>query len=100
MSKNSRKTNGVRPPKKVSKKKVQNKEKKTPKVDKPCLPRAMSKYYWFTLNNYTEEEEYEISNTVGYNPLFGYICFGKERGEKNGVPHLQGYIELTEEGIN
>jgi len=45
------------------------------------------KSFTFTVNNYKEEDiklftELECS----------YLCFGKEVGKKNKVPHLQGYV--------
>lgn len=57
------------------------------------MPSPQGKYWCFTLNNYTVEEE----KHVGYlatGEHVTYIIFGRERGE-NGTPHLQGYLELT-----
>lgn len=56
-----------------------------------------SKYWVWTLNNYSEEEkkaidacsEKEIRTQQG----ISYICYGEEIGE-NGTPHLQGYVEF------
>jgi hypothetical protein len=49
--------------------------------------------FCFTLNNWTEEEHTALVS-------FGkkrckYWIIGKEIGEKNGVPHLQGYMEMN-----
>lgn len=53
----------------------------------------MSKSFCWTLNNYTDNEIITIQNL--YNGKANYIVFGKEIGEVNKTPHLQGYIELT-----
>nr|QCC62361.1 putative replication associated protein [Crucivirus sp.] len=52
----------------------------------------MSQYsaWCFTLNNYTEEN---IQNLLNLD-IIKYIIFGKEIGEKEKTPHLQGYFEL------
>lgn len=47
-----------------------------------------SKYWCFTLNNYTPEEEQHIHNME-----FTYMICARERGEQ-GTPHLQGYVEF------
>lgn len=47
-----------------------------------------SKYWCFTLNNYTEEE---VEKVKAYKST--YTIFGKEIGE-SGTPHLQGYWEF------
>jgi len=49
----------------------------------------MAKHFVFTLNNYTEDEIKQLSETVPTH--FHYICWGKEKGE-NETPHLQGYF--------
>lgn len=49
-----------------------------------------SRSYCFTLNNYTEEEIDFIKQTD-----CKYLVFGKEVGEKNGTPHLQGFVSFN-----
>jgi len=44
----------------------------------------------FTLNNYTPVHEEHIQTIV--KNLCRYIVYGKEVGEQDGTPHLQGYV--------
>lgn len=55
----------------------------------------VSRGYVFTLNNYTDEEVIGINDLINSTEWIRYIIYGKEIGEKNGTPHLQGYIELS-----
>lgn len=59
----------------------------------PNQTQARGKYWCFTLNNYTEQEEKSIKTLVDNNEDVSYVCYGRELGE-SGTPHLQGYIEL------
>lgn len=52
-----------------------------------------AKYWVFTLNNYTADDESRIAAYIGDEAL-QYICYGREEGE-SGTPHLQGYIQLS-----
>lgn len=52
-----------------------------------------SKYWCFTYNNYSTEDERRITDAIGESCTYG--VFGRETGE-GGTPHLQGYIELSE----
>lgn len=52
------------------------------------------KYWCFTLNNPTEEEEAVIlAACVAENSPINYLVFGREVGE-SGTPHFQGYVEF------
>lgn len=61
-----------------------------------------SKYYVFTLNNYTSPEVLSIQksiNSLSDSPTpLQYLCFGYELGGKKNTPHLQSYIELKKPG--
>lgn len=52
-----------------------------------------SRYWCYTLNNYTKEEEESLKNLTTKNPKVTYHVFGRESGE-SGTPHLQGYFEF------
>lgn len=51
---------------------------------------SRSRAYIFTLNNYTDDE-YQVVLSL-YPDKVDYLVCGKEVGEKNGTPHLQGYL--------
>lgn len=51
-----------------------------------------SKYWCFTLNNYTGSEEDSLKALVD-DGVASYLVFAREVGEQ-GTPHLQGYVEL------
>lgn len=68
--------------------------------DQSAIGNGKKTAYWFTLNNYTEEEQFNIMNAVAFYPDYiRYVDFGKEIGGKKKTPHLQGQIELTLPGI-
>jgi len=51
-----------------------------------------SKFWTWTLNNYTDAEQRVISDAHGVEDLgIEYLCYGRELGEQ-GTPHLQGYV--------
>lgn len=54
---------------------------------------GQGKYWCFTINNATAEEEKTLS-LLTEKEDFLYVCYGREIGE-SGTPHLQGYLELS-----
>jgi len=50
---------------------------------------SRSRGYCFTINNYTEEDRFNVANLITQ-PGFQYFIVGTETGE-GGTPHLQGY---------
>lgn len=50
----------------------------------------MSRYWCFTLNNYSGEDIERLSSKIDG---LDYMIFGKEVGD-SGTPHLQGYFEV------
>lgn len=54
----------------------------------------MSKYYVFTLNNWTEAERTSINDACERHDIITYLVYGRENGA-SGTPHLQGYLELS-----
>lgn len=57
------------------------------------MPDARSKYWTFTLNNYTDADVEHIRKIREIFPSCTYLVFGREVGEA-GTPHLQGYLEF------
>lgn len=56
------------------------------------MPSEQSKYWCFTLNNYSEDDERLLSAAGSELPEpYCYLIFGRERGE-SGTPHLQGFV--------
>lgn len=53
---------------------------------------SRSKYWCFTVNNYTTEDEQSLKSLFLHGKCT-YLVFQREEGE-SGTPHLQGYIEL------
>lgn len=52
------------------------------------------KYWCYTLNNYTEEELKDHREAHDKTEDITYHTFGREKGDENATPHLQGYIEF------
>lgn len=58
----------------------------------PDVPKSKkSRNYVFTLNNYSMEEELALRRSDEMAKL-RYICFGREKGTRNGTHHLQGVL--------
>jgi len=60
----------------------------------------------FTLNNYTQEECDSLPDLINRsgvfersNSLVKAIAVSEEIGERNGTPHLQGYLQLSKKGM-
>lgn len=51
-----------------------------------------SRWWVFTVNNYTNVDREQFDALCSD---CEYLCYGFETGEKNGTPHLQGYLELA-----
>lgn len=52
-----------------------------------------ARHWCFTCNNYTDEDIEKI-NGVYDDGRAVYIVYGKEIGEDNGTPHLQGFVSM------
>ncbi len=50
------------------------------------------KHWCFTLNNYNTEELKALESLATTAAVLQYLVIGKEVGEDNGTPHLQGYV--------
>lgn len=55
---------------------------------------SRAKNWAFTLNNYTPEDEERIGNLADHADV-QYILFGREVGEQNHTPHLQGHVTFN-----
>lgn len=54
-----------------------------------------SKYWIFTLNNYTDDDELYLQELV-YSNQVSYLTYGREVGETTHTDHLQGYAVLVQ----
>lgn len=52
-----------------------------------------ARYWCFTLNNYSSDDENLLANLCSSNPDFAYVGYGRERAQ-SGTSHLQGFFEL------
>jgi len=55
---------------------------------------SRAKHWCFTLNNYTGADETRLGGLVDGGTGVSFLCYGKEVGEENGTPHLQGFISF------
>ena len=77
----------ILPPAKIDKRK---KENRTPKGDNDDPDMTERSRKWcVTINNYTKDDQYKFENLE-----CRYWMRSLEEGEKNGTPHIQGYVEL------
>ena len=56
-------------------------------------PKNASRYWCFTINNPTDDDDQQLANLVS-DDICNYLCYGREKGEEQ-TPHYQAYIELT-----
>lgn len=56
------------------------------------VPNPVARAFCFTLNNYTGSD---CDFLASLPPPTRYICFGREVGEEEKTPHLQGYLECV-----
>lgn len=56
---------------------------------------SQSKFWCFTKNNYSDDDV-ELLSRLAESDHVTYLVFGREVGEENGTPHLQGYIEFKQ----
>jgi len=75
-------------------KKIKNDFEKISTGEKPLFS-GSSKYYIFTINNYTDEDEDGIQLGVSKeDSQVLYLIYGHEIAPTTGTPHLQGYVEF------
>jgi len=55
---------------------------------------SKAKHWCFTLNNYTDGDYEAVSSLTESFPFCVYVIAGKEVGEENGTPHLQGFVSF------
>lgn len=59
------------------------------------MPAKQSKHWCFTLNNFTSDEYDKLVATGTELQDIDYLVFGKEKGDTEETPHLQGYIVFS-----
>lgn len=52
---------------------------------------SRTRNWCFTLNNYTDSEYASLVGLEGHKQI-RYIIFGKEKGEQESTPHIQGFV--------
>ena len=58
------------------------------------MSRNITRGWCFTINNYTEHDEHIVFDMAEYAK---YVVCGREFGEENGTPHLQGFVYFSTE---
>ena len=56
---------------------------------------AISKRWVFTINNYSEDEYANLESAFDSFAIVKYLVFGREVGEAQATPHLQGFVILS-----
>jgi len=51
-----------------------------------------NRWWCFTINNPTNSDKKQLDSLCDH---VDYLCFGTEKGKKEGTPHYQGYVELS-----
>lgn len=51
-----------------------------------------NRWWCFTINNPTDTDKKQLDSLCDH---VDYLCFGTEKGQKEGTPHYQGYVELS-----
>ncbi|MEO6536499.1 MAG: hypothetical protein ABIT47_02315 [Candidatus Paceibacterota bacterium] len=55
-----------------------------------------SRRFQFTINNYPKKDIKRFHELAESLEKHRYICYGFEKAESTGTPHIQGYVELTQ----
>jgi len=58
-------------------------------------PQSKAKNWCFTLNNYTADEEEAVRTLTDRETDCVYVLYGREVGEEEGTPHLQGFVSFS-----
>lgn len=60
------------------------------------MPRATHFGFCFTINNYTDDDVDRCRNAIGHRGIT-YLIYGREIGDVGLTPHLQGYLQTTQD---
>lgn len=61
----------------------------------PSFGMSRAKHWCFTLNNYTDVDYDRLSTLCEREGEVSYLVFGREVGDENQTPHLQGFISFA-----